>query len=1051
MDGKLILIVEDSLTQALQLQALLETHRCTVAVAGNGVEALEYLEHSQPDVIISDVIMPRMDGYELCQTLKSRPATAAIPVILVTSLTDPRDVVKGLTCGADNFITKPYDERYLISRIRYLIVNREHREHERVQIGIEVVLEGERHFITAARQQMLDLLISTYEEGIRLNTELKNKHEELSQSNSLINSLFRFTSDLSAASSEKDIIQRGLAQLLSFSGVACAWLMLTSDEQWHLAGLVGEGLTANRILHCGLQCPCHHAYDTDHFCDLIEVADCPVLQEIYPQQYHVTIPLFFGNEVAGLLNIAQEEGAAWDEQQRSALRALGHQFSVALGRARLFDSLELLVGQRTAALQQEMHRRESAQIALAKNEALLRHILETLPVGVLVADVDGQMILHNPEARRIWDATQQDAQTCTGHWEASGEAIQGRNWPLQHSLSSGQAFLNQVAEITRDGEQKTLLVSAVPFALEGEERHGAISVLQDISVQRQAEMELRLRNHAIEASVNAIIITDANQADNPIVYVNPAFERITGYTTEEVMGCNCRLLQGNDHEQMGLESIRRALRHGNEGAALLRNYRKDGSLFWNELRVAPVRDDQGRIRHFVGVLNDVTDAKRYQEQLEYQANYDDLTGLPNRNLLMDRIQQSINFNSRHRSGFALAFIDLDNFKYVNDSLGHVVGDQLLRQVAQALRGCVREGDTLARLGGDEFVVLLNDMADLDSISITLRCMLDAVASPKVLEETEVLVTSSIGFCLAPQDGNDPVTLLKKADNAMYRAKEQGRNQICSYKQEMDEAVRRRLALEHDLRLGLERNELVLYYQPQWSPHSHTTVGVEALVRWRRGDRMVSPAEFIPLAEETGLILELDDWVVRTACAQAKAWQEANLPRMTVSVNLSARQFKSGRCIELIREVLQQSELEPELLKVEVTESLVMQNAEDALMTMKQLRQLGVGLSMDDFGTGYSSLSYLKRFPFQQLKIDKSFVDNVVGDREGAAIVQAVIGLGKTLGIQIVAEGVETMAQYNYLTLAGCDLIQGYFFSPPLPVDACTTFLQQDHNWNPRLL
>ena len=1047
LDSKCILIVEDSLTQALQLKALLEKYRCTVTMAGDGIEALNCIEHSLPDIIISDVIMPRMDGYELCQTLKSRKETASIPVILVTSLTDPRDVVKGLTCGADNFITKPYDANYLISRIRYLLFNREHREHERVQVGIEVVLEGERHFITSARQQMLDLLISTYEEGIRLNAELKSKHEELSQSNTLINSLFRFTSDLSAASSEKEIIQRGLSQLLSFEGVACAWLMMVSDGQWHLAGHVGEGLTSSRIQHCGQQCPCQHAQDSDHFCDLMAVDDCPVLQNMFTQQCHATIPLFFGNEVVGLLNIAQDDGLPWDEQQCSALRALGHQFSVALGRAKLFDSLELLVGQRTAALQQEMQRRESAQHALAKNEALLRHIVEALPVGVLVADTEGQIILHNPEVHHIWDIARLDVPAFQGYWEASGETIEGRNWPLQRSLASGQAFLNQVAIVTDDdGTRKSLLISAVPFQLEGDERQGAICVVQDISSQRQAEEKLRLSNHAIEASVNAIIITDTGQPDNPIVYVNPAFERMTGYTSAEVLGRNCRLLQGENPKPQELESIRRALRTGSEGKALLRNYRKDGSLFWNELRVAPVRDDQGHIRHFVGVLNDVTEAKHYQEQLEYQANYDVLTGLPNRNLLTDRIQQSINFSHRHRSGFALAFIDLDNFKYVNDSLGHVIGDQLLLQVAEALGDCVHEGDTLARLGGDEFVVLLNDVTDADGIILTLRRMQDAVAAPKMLENTEVLVTPSIGFCLSPQDGRDPVTLLKNADNAMNRAKAQGRNQICSYETNMDVSVQVRLEMEHDLRLGLENNELVLYYQPQWSPQQREITGVEALVRWNRGTSMVSPAEFIPLAEETGLILNIDDWVLHTACAQAIAWQEAGLPPTTMSVNLSARQFKGGRCIELIRDVLQRTGLEPELLKIEVTESMVMQNVDDALETMRQLRALGVGLSMDDFGTGYSSLSYLKRFPFQQLKIDKSFIDNVADDRGGAAIVQAIIGLGKTLGIQIVAEGVETMTQYNYLTLAGCDQIQGYLFSPPLPSDKCTAFLQQSHKW-----
>jgi len=919
LQGKSVLIAEDSLTQAVHLQSLLEGHQCEVRVVGDGVEALELVARARPDIVISDVVMPNMDGYELCRRLKSQPETAGIPLILVTTLTDPRDVVRGLACGADNFITKPYDETYLLSRMRYLLVNYEHRAHERVQIGIEVELDGERHFITAARQQILDLLISIYEEGIRLNRELKAKHAALSESNALVNSLFQFTAELSAANSEWEIIHRGLERIATFSEVAGTWLLLGSGAEegaeWRLAGAAGEGFDIAKLQQRCDNCPCLHARAADHIHEVVDIDRCPALAE-QAQQHHATIPLFFGSEVIGLLNVVRSNGLRWDSEQLLALRAIGHQYSVALGRARLFEDLELMIDQRTAELQDEMARREHAQA------------------------------------------------------------------------------------------------------------------------------ELRLRNQALESSVNAVMIFDVVSAENPIVYVNPAFERITGYRRQEVLGQDYfRILTGG-REQQGLDSIRHALRNGTEGQALLQHYRNDGSLFWNDLRVAPVRDGSGRIRHFVGVLNDVTETKLYQEQLEHQANFDGLTGLPNRNLLMDRIQQAIAHMARHRSGFVLAFIDLDNFKYVNDSLGHLLGDQLLCQVGDALRPCMREGDTLARLGGDEFVVLLNEVDTPDTIDIALRRILDAVALPKRLDSTELLLTCSIGYCIYPQDGDDATTLLKNADNAMYRAKELGRSQICSYEREMDGRVRKRLKLEYDLRMGLERSELELYYQPQWSYRERRMVGAEALVRWRRDDQMVSPGEFIPVAEETGLILDLDAWVLRSACLQTRNWLDAGLPPLTVSVNLSARQFKGAQCVPLIKRVLEETGLPPEQLKIEVTESMVIQNADDALDTMKRLRDMGVALAMDDFGTGYSSLSYLKRFPFQQLKIDKSFVDNLVEDREGAAIVHAVLELSRTLGIQTVAEGVETQGQYDYLLDAGCDLVQGYFYSRPLAVADCADFLSR---------
>lgn len=1056
LTGTKILVVEDSKTQALQLQSLLEGAGCQVHLAADGEAALAIVAKSPPTIIISDVVMPTMDGYEFCKRIKENPDTEMIPVILVTGLTDPRDVVHGLACGADNFITKPYEERYLLSRLRYFLSNLELRDTERVKMGMEVILEGKRHFITAARQQILDLLISTYEEGIRLNRALKSKQEDLTLSNQLINSLFNFTAGLSSVQSSQGVIDKALAQVMAFPDTQMSWLLfkVESDDgpRWQLGDHIGLDRVLTDADSLNLDCPCLHAYTHDSLHDVSCINGCPTLAGFLAGSSHASIPLTLGGELIGLLNVVHNNGDAWDEEPLEALRAIGQQFSIALGRARLFDSLESLVAQRTAALRTEMVERERAQEALSGSLVLMRQIMEALPVGVFVTNRDGTINRYNPEAERIWGGIREvgvsQYDVYPTWWANNGERVTVETSPLAQAVLKGTSSLNNVLDIvTFDGTTKTILSSAVPLLDTDKHQAGGIEVMQDITEQRRAELQLRLLNRAIQSSVNALLIADCGQEDHPIVYANPAFEKITGYSLADVEGKNCRFLQRDDRDQVGIEHIRRALQTQQEGYALLRNYRKDGSLFWNELRVAPVVDTQGRTTHFIGVLNDVTESQVYQEQLEHQANFDTLTQLPNRNLLMDRIEQAIHLAVRHKQGFTLAVLDLDNFKYINDSLGHGLGDRFLTRVAQRLRDTLRKEDTVARLGGDEFVLLMHEEADAQSVGLALNHTLLEIAQPYQVDDTELRVTGSIGYCIFPIDGEDATTLLKNADAAMYEAKKQGRNRISGYTQSMNEFAQNRMELERDLRTGIENNELELYYQPMLDVQSQRITAVEALVRWRRGDRHMSPAEFIPLAEETGLIRDIDTWVLHDACRQIKAWQNQGLPTLSVSVNFSAWHFEAEGCLDLVEEVLKKYNLDPHLLKVEVTESKVMRNADEALQTMRALRAMKIQLSMDDFGTGYSSLSYLKRFPFNQLKIDQSFVANVVHDPEDAAVIRTIIELARSLGIKVVAEGVESKEQFVYMARAGCDLIQGYYLSPPLPVDAATLYLQNDLEYN----
>lgn len=557
-------------------------------------------------------------------------------------------------------------------------------------------------------------------------------------------------------------------------------------------------------------------------------------------------------------------------------------------------------------------------------------------------------------------------------------------------------------------------------------------IKEKLVAARRAQQQLRLRDLAIEASVNAIIITDNTDPNQPVVYVNPAFERITGYSSSEVLGKNCRFLQGTDVEQPDLDAIRTALRENREGRATLRNYRKSGELFWNDLHIAPVRNDNGEITHYIGIQNDITESRRYQEELEHQANFDTLTGLPNRNLLHDRLKQAVAYARRYQRAMVVAFIDLDNFKLVNDSLGHSAGDRLLTTVADRLRAAVRTSDTAARLSGDEFVLILFDQNDNETINTTMQRILSEVSLPCRLEERDFYVSCSIGYSIFPTDGETGEVLLKNADAAMYHAKEAGRNNFQAYTPDMETQATARLELSGDLRLALENNEFHLCYQPRASLSSGKIIGVEALIRWKHPRLgMISPADFIPIAEECGLIATIGEWALRTACIQARLWLDGGLPPITMSVNLSARQFVKKDLVQSIEKILADTGLPADLLELELTESLIMHNAELFIITLGNLKALGINLAVDDFGTGFSSLAYLKRFPIDRLKIDRSFVHDVAADQDSSAIARAVIHLGHSMGLKVLAEGVETPEELHFLRNHNCDELQGYLFSKPL--------------------
>ena len=558
-------------------------------------------------------------------------------------------------------------------------------------------------------------------------------------------------------------------------------------------------------------------------------------------------------------------------------------------------------------------------------------------------------------------------------------------------------------------------------------------VIQDVTERHRSEQALRLRQHAVDATLDGIVMVDATHPNLPILYTNPGFESMTGYTAAEVLGRNCQFLQGPDTDQLALEEIRAALREQRPGQTILKNYRKDGSAFWNSLRIAPVRDENGVLTHYVGIQTDVSERMRYEEELARRANYDALTGLPNRALFFDRVQQVMLAASSTKAPMAVAFVDLDHFKVFNDSIGHDAGDQVLKTVAQRLREHLEEGETLARFGGDEFVILFPRVAHASSIESRLKAAMQNLKRPAMIAGQEVSIGASIGLAIYPDDADSAEKLVSHADFAMYRAKAEGRAELRRYDPRRDVGNARLLTMQQEMRRAIDQNEFQLHYQPRVDAESHEIVGFEALLRWAHPEKgWLPPLEFIPVAEETGLIVEIGEWVLNTACKQNQNWVASGRFECPVSVNVSVAQFEKTNFVEVVQRCLANTGLAPALLELEITESLVMEDPEAFIEVLKKLKALGVKIAIDDFGTGYSSLSYLKRFPIDHLKIDRSFVRDLATDPADASICRTIIAMAHSLEISVVAEGVETVEQAIYLSAHGCEELQGYLFYRPAP-------------------
>ena len=554
-----------------------------------------------------------------------------------------------------------------------------------------------------------------------------------------------------------------------------------------------------------------------------------------------------------------------------------------------------------------------------------------------------------------------------------------------------------------------------------------------------AEEDLLLASKVFESSLEGILVTDPL---GNIQSVNPAFCQITGYSEAEVIGKNPRLLKSEHHDSVYYEKMWASILTTGKWQGELWNRRKDGGTFpiWQTISV--INDDAGEVIHYVAIFFDITERKLADEQLQHQAQHDALTGLPNRMLFDNLLRQILREEHRTHQQSAVVFMDLDRFKEVNDTLGHPIGDMLLQEASKRLRSCIRDSDVLARMGGDEFTLILLDVTGINSAAYIAEKIIRSLNKTFYLLGHECHVGASIGISMYPTDGTDAETLIKCADTAMYRAKESGRNNYQFFTSSMGDELMLRIQMKKAIDEAIKHGEFQLYYQPKIHLVTGHCVGAEALIRWvLPNNELILPDTFLPLAEETGQIIEIGAWVLHQACYQLKAWHESGYDHHSLAVNLSARQFESNLLIEQLVQALDETKLDPSFLELEVTETCAMKDSDKTIEILEKIKKLGIKVSIDDFGTGYSSLSYLKKFPVNTLKVDRSFVRDIPDDRDDMAITTAIIQMASNLDISVVAEGVETKQQGEFLAGKGCELAQGYFFSRPLPIDEYMIWLK----------
>jgi diguanylate cyclase (GGDEF)-like protein/PAS domain S-box-containing protein len=1008
-----ILIVDDRPTNRDYLLTLLGFTPHTVLDAADGAEALELCHRHRPDLVITDILMPNMDGYEFAQRLRATPGLADTPIIFFSatySLPDLRAM--GATCGVRSVLPKPAEPQAILDAIA-------------LELGLDegyarLPAEVARAATPPAAApesptSTVERMAALHELSLRLNGERDASamaHRFCTAASAILRADIVVLCLLNA---HEDNVQQ-----VEAVGIDVALVRPVLVERGSFPGAMMDRHEVQR--HCRAD------------------GDLPALPGGHPQvdsllglavrdQFHLYGWLYAAN---------RRDAPCFDDTDEQFIRMLAAQLAVAYENMNLYE----VVQRHAAQLQMEAAARRSADAALRTSEARYRAMTQSAPDAIIGSDQDERILHFNRAAEAMFGYKEHEmlGQPIT-RLIADASLPEHHERVRRYRKNNERSYSTRIIEVTlkrKDGEEFTGELALSAVKVDGE----AIftSILRDITARRALEDRLRLSAQVFDSTQDSITMTDARGS---IIGVNPAFEQTTGYTEREVVGQNPRLLRSGRHDGAFYRAMWQSLETQGQWAGEIWNRRKNGQVYPERLRINAVRDQREQVVAYVSVSSDISALKEAHTQLDFLSNHDPLTLLPNRNLLNDRLQLALTAAQPGGGGVALLLFDIDRLQRINDALGHPTGDALIQEVAKRVAAIVPPGDTLAHLGADEFALVLTRFQDVDDIIVIVRRLMAQVAEPVQLGSQDLYVTASVGISIYPRDGATPGALLTGADVALSHVKENGRNNFHFYRGEMNAHALRWMSLEVHLRHAVERNELRLYFQPQVALADGRVTGVEALLRWHSAELgMVPPGDFIPLAEDSGLILDIGTWVIEEACRQMKAWHGKGLPAMMVAVNVSARQFAAGTVPAVVRKALQDNGVAPRWLEVELTESVMMHDSEHTQMQLNELAAMGVSISLDDFGTGYSSLGYLTRFRLDKLKIDQTFVKNITTDPRSAAIARATTALAHGLNLVVVAEGVETEGQLAFLRDMGCDKIQGYLFSRPLPVDELSVLLRE---------
>ncbi|WUR14989.1 EAL domain-containing protein [[Empedobacter] haloabium] len=1007
-----ILIVDDRPTNREYLLTLLGFTPHRLLEAADGAQALELCDRHRPDLVITDILMPTMDGYEFVQRLRADPELRHTPVIFFSATYSmPELRAMAASCGVRSVLPKPADPQSIMDAVTLELGAAE----QHVTVPDELAPPPAAPVTPPQVPGTVERMASLHELSLRLNGQ---------RDAATMAMLFCAAA---ARILQADIVvlclldaNESAVQHIETRGIDPA---LLEPVLLNRAGFPGELMKSNDVLR---RCSAS--------------GDLPALPGGHPRvtnlmgmavrdQYHLY----------GWLYVAERRHeSCFDDTDEQFLRMLAAQLAVAYENMNLYEVIQ----RHAAQLQMEVSARRHADAALRASEARYRAMTQSAPDAIIGSDDEERVVHFNRAAESMFGYTEAEMLGQPITLLMSERSLPAhRERVARYRKSRERTYSGRIVEMIgkrKGGEEFTAEMALSAANVDGEPIF--TTILRDITARRALEERLRLAAQVFDSTQESITMTDAQAS---IIAVNRAFEQNTGYTEREVLGQNPRLLQSGRHDTAFYRAIWHSLETTGQWRGEIWNRRKNGQVYPERISINVVKDQREQVCAYVSVSSDISALKEAHTQLDFLSNHDPLTLLPNRNLLTDRLQLAIEAAEHGGGQLALLLFDIDRLQRINDALGHEVGDALLQEMARRVTAIVTPGDTLAHLGADEFALLLTKAPDVDDVIVTARKLMDQVAQPVQLAGQDLYVTASVGISMYPRDGTTASALLIGADVALSHVKDSGRNSFHFYTGEMNAHALRWMSLEIHLRHAIERKELRLFYQPQVSLADGRVSGMEALLRWHSGQLgMVPPGDFIPLAEDSGLILPIGNWVIEEACRQNKAWQQAGLAPLTVAVNVSARQFAAGTVPAVVRAALHATGLAPRYLEVELTESIMMHDAEHVQAQLNELSAMGVSISLDDFGTGYSSLGYLSRFRLDKLKIDQTFVRNITSDPRSAAIAQATAALAHGLELVVVAEGVETEGQLAYLHAMGCDKIQGYLFSRPLPADELAALLRE---------